>query len=345
MRESLKKPYLRHLLGPKDLEETPVDDVTRHTFGIDISPMQLSGKDLFSVWDFAGQVESFITHQFFLSTESTIFTVVVDMTKPLKDQRAELLWWLGFIKTRNLGQVPFYPSRMEQEAIPMPSRRKEIYRQLQVKPWMVKEGTLLNGSNKEEDLEDGNSSDSQSSMYGSVLQPVPVVVVGSHLDLVPVDQQPEVVGNTQRLVDEMRDRFEEYLEISPKLYPLNCLRAVSAEMKVLKDRLCEVRSRLLEVGQTLVYILHVCHTLFCNTTKVATCSLVPFPDCFHLRTRAIVNFVAWHVFSNEQRRETLIVCGRTRRLRTGKRVKVAGNTYILIRGRILYTPSVECIVG
>ena len=269
MRESLKKPYLRHLLGPKDLEETPDDDVTRHTFGIDISPMQLSGKDLFSVWDFAGQVESFITHQFFLSTESTIFTVVVDMTKPLKDQRAELLWWLGFIKTRNLGQVPFYPSRMEQEAIPMPSRRREIYRQLQVKPWMVKEGTLLNGSNKEEDLEDGNSSDSQSSMYGSVLQPVPVVVVGSHLDLVPVDQQPEVVGNTQRLVDEMRDRFEEYLEISPKLYPLNCLRAVSAEMKVLKDRLCEVRSKLLEVGQTLVYILHVCHTLLCNTTKVA----------------------------------------------------------------------------
>ena len=271
MRESLKKPF-RSLLGPKDVEETPDDDVTRHTFGIDISPMQLSGKDLFSVWDFAGQVESFITHQFFLSTESTIFTVVVDMTKPLKDQRAELLWWLGFIKTRNLGQVPFYPSRMEQEAIPMPSRRKEIYRQLQVKPWMMKGDTLLNGSNKEEDLEDGNSSDSQNSMYGSVLQPVPVVIVGSHLDLVSVNQQPDVVGNTQRLVDEMRDRFEEYLEISPKLYPLNCLRAVSAEMKVLKDRLCEVRSKLLEVGQTLVYILHVCQTLLCNATKVVTCS-------------------------------------------------------------------------
>ena len=249
MRESLKKPYLLTLLGTKDVEETPEDDVKRHTFGIDISQLQLSGRDLFSVWDFAGQVESFITHQFFLSTESTIFTVVVDMTKPLKDQRAELLWWLGFIKTRNLGQVPFYPSRMDQEAIPMPSRRKEIYRQLQVKPWMVKGDSLLNGSSsKEEDLEDGNSSDSQNSMYGSVLQPVPVVIVGSHLDLVPVDQQPEVVGNTQRLVDEMRDRFEEYLEISPKLYPLNCLKAVSAEIKVLKDRLCEVRSKLLEVG-------------------------------------------------------------------------------------------------
>ena len=77
---------------------------------------------------------------------------------------------------------------------------------------------------------------------------MPVIVIGSHLDLIPVDQQQKVVSNTQRLVDEMRDRFEEYLEISPKLYPLNCLRAVTPEMKVLKDRLCEVRSKLINVN-------------------------------------------------------------------------------------------------
>jgi len=63
-----------------------------------------------------------------------------------------------------------------------------------------------------------------------------------------MDQQQKVVSNTQRLVDAMQDRFEEYLEISPKLYPLNCLRAVTPEMKVLKDQLCEVRSKLIEVS-------------------------------------------------------------------------------------------------
>ena len=246
--ESLNKPYLHSLIGGKDLEETEEDNVTRHTFGIDITPMQLSRKDLFSVWDFAGQVESFITHQFFISTESTIFTVVVDMTKPLKEQRTELLWWLGFIKTRNLSQVPFYPSQLEPGAIPMPCRRKDKYRLLPVKPWM-KTGTLQDSSlSNRGDLEEGDSSDSQNSMYGSVLQPVPVIVIGSHLDLIPVDQQQKVVSNTQRLVDEMQDRFEEYLEISPKLYPLNCLRAVTPEMKVLKDRLCEVRSKLINVN-------------------------------------------------------------------------------------------------
>ena len=37
---------------------TPDDDIERHTFGIDIRMMHLSGKDIFSVWDFAGQVSS-----------------------------------------------------------------------------------------------------------------------------------------------------------------------------------------------------------------------------------------------------------------------------------------------
>ena len=84
---------------------TDDDNVERCTFGIEISTMQLSGKDLFSVWDFAGQVESFITHQFFISTQSTVFTVLVDLTKSIEKQREQLLCWLGFIKMRNLGQV------------------------------------------------------------------------------------------------------------------------------------------------------------------------------------------------------------------------------------------------
>ena len=92
------------MLG-KTVEVTDDDNVDRCTFGIEITTMQLSGKDLFSVWDFAGQVESFITHQFFISTQSTVFTVLVDLTKQLEEQKSQLMCWLGFIKMRNLGQV------------------------------------------------------------------------------------------------------------------------------------------------------------------------------------------------------------------------------------------------
>ena len=42
-------------------------------------------------------------------------------------------------------------------------------------------------------------------------------------------------------------RFEECLDISPQLYPMNCLRAVSTEIGHFKEQLCEIRSKLLEV--------------------------------------------------------------------------------------------------
>lgn len=95
---------LQSLLG-RNVEETAENDVMRHTFGIEITSMQLSGKDLFSVWDFAGQVENFITHQIFISTQSTVFTVLINLTESIEEQRIQLMRWLGFIKMRNLGQV------------------------------------------------------------------------------------------------------------------------------------------------------------------------------------------------------------------------------------------------
>lgn len=105
------------------------------------------------------------------------------------------------------------------------------------------------------------------------LQPVPVIVVGSHYDLIPTDAQQETVTSVQSLVNEMKvkyvcehhffhfcdafhiHRFEDYLDISTDLYPLNCLKAVTPEIKALKDHLCEVRSKLIEVILLIIMLL------------------------------------------------------------------------------------------
>ena len=97
--------YVSQSLLGRDVEETNEDNVGRSTVGIEITSMQLSGRDLFSVWDFAGQIDNFITHQFFISTQSTVFTVLINLTESLHQQKYQLLRWLGFIKMRNLGQV------------------------------------------------------------------------------------------------------------------------------------------------------------------------------------------------------------------------------------------------
>ena len=88
----------------------------------------------------------------------------------------------------------------------------------------------------------------QAEMYGSYIDPVPVLIVGSHYDQFEGQgAATEAVQQTQQLVVELRQQFEEYLSISPRLYPLNCISAVSKEIKDLKERLCEVRSELVEV--------------------------------------------------------------------------------------------------
>ena len=93
-------------------------------------------------------------------------------------------------------------------------------------------------------------------MYGSYIDPVPVVIVGSHYDKLEGQSALEAVRQTQQLVEELRDQFEEYLNISPRLYPLNCLSSVSKEIKELKERLCEVRSELIEVSSFNYFQFH-----------------------------------------------------------------------------------------
>ena len=206
-----------------------------------------------------------------------------------QEQRSQLLLWLGFIKTRNLGQKPFVDSPTEQDSVPMATdqkpRRRLLTARLMQKPQVVvasdtsipeqngtetagkgsggeeeagKRKDELEGSEEargaEENLAEGagdpknqNGSQKPVEMYGSYIEPVPVVIVGSHYDKLEGQAATEAVQQAQQLVDELREQFEEYLTISPRLYPLNCLSAVSKEIKDLKERLCEVRSELVEV--------------------------------------------------------------------------------------------------
>ena len=80
----------------------------------------------------------------------------------------------------------------------MPSLKREFPRQLPVRPWTQKS---LRGK-----IKTGEESITQETMYGTVLQPVPVMIVGSHYDQIPPQKQQESLENTQKLVTELKDR-------------------------------------------------------------------------------------------------------------------------------------------
>ena len=43
--------------------------------------------------------------------------------------------------------------------------------------------------------------------FGNMLQPVPVIIVGSHYDKIPLEKQQETVAGVQSLVNEMKVKY------------------------------------------------------------------------------------------------------------------------------------------
>ncbi|KAL5476240.1 hypothetical protein EMCRGX_G026162 [Ephydatia muelleri] len=227
-KSSLKASLSKKEVAPTNEGESP------NTFGIDVSQVNLSGS-YFSVWDFAGQVDSFITHQFFISTESTIFTVIVNLTTPFEEQQEELRWWLSFIKARNLGQVPFVANSTESgNYVPMCTSVPE--QQPPRRP--------LSSGPPEERRESVVSEDA---MFCSVVLPVPVVVIGSHYDLLSPEVGRRALERLQDFANEMRELFRLYLMLSDRVFPLACNMPKSEEMHKLKQELLALRSRLMKL--------------------------------------------------------------------------------------------------
>ena len=83
----------------------------------------------------------------------------------------------------------------------MPCGRQDVYRLLPMRSWTRK--SFRPGHDLQQ-VEEEND------MYGSVLQPVPVVIVGSHYDVVSSHSQQETVHAAQLLVNEMKERYIGY---------------------------------------------------------------------------------------------------------------------------------------
>ena len=148
LREALKK--LAFFAFFKREADDHDDDPTRHSKGIEVQQLDLQNK-VYQLWDFAGQIESFITHHFFISTDNTLIVMVVNLKTDIEETRRQMVRWLSFVKLRNTG------------------------------------ATYYNRSHRANDLVNFQlpASDDDSNS----LQKVPVLVVASHLDQVDDDKE------------------------------------------------------------------------------------------------------------------------------------------------------------
>lgn len=155
LREVLKKSAFLALFKPEADEHE--DDDTRHSMGIEVQQLDLPNKVSYQLWDFAGQIESFITHHFFISTDNTVIVMVVNLKTDAEDTRRQMLSWLSFVKLRNIGATCYNTSCQTTD--------------------LVNFKFLPNDDAK------------------SSLQKVPVLVVASHLDQVDPEKEVPKVQN------------------------------------------------------------------------------------------------------------------------------------------------------
>jgi len=74
-------------------------DAIVSTVGVHIQKGNFSSADHISIWDFAGQLEYSVTHQFLLSESMALYIICFDLSKPLNKQKNQIEYWLNFLQS------------------------------------------------------------------------------------------------------------------------------------------------------------------------------------------------------------------------------------------------------
>ncbi len=93
---TLKRSFLEGVFTPERISFNEPDK----TRGIENQSCNIRNGEEFNIWDFAGDVEYYITHEMFLAFNEAAFVVVCDLSKPEKERNKIVWYWLKFIKTR-----------------------------------------------------------------------------------------------------------------------------------------------------------------------------------------------------------------------------------------------------
>ncbi|XP_006821796.1 uncharacterized protein LOC102810281, partial [Saccoglossus kowalevskii] len=121
LKDALQRDWIQAKITSRFKERCPdpgKDDYTP-TAGIDVQSIKLPDGTKFSVWDYAGQAEFYVTHTMFLDASTATFIVVykiadyrmseegIKFMKPseiYEEQKKKVEYWLRFIRSTNAGR-------------------------------------------------------------------------------------------------------------------------------------------------------------------------------------------------------------------------------------------------
>ncbi len=110
---SLRCHFLRSLFRRRSASNL-TQMILRRTHGMSVQQLNIPSAGDFSVWDFSGMKEYYITHEHFLGTKNAIVLVAFSLREPLEKQVAQVRFWLAMIKSKQALKEPIrYAGRGE----------------------------------------------------------------------------------------------------------------------------------------------------------------------------------------------------------------------------------------
>ena len=246
--DSLKCHLLRSLFrkrSPSSLTQM----ILKRTYGMTVQQVTVPNAGNFSIWDFSGMREYYVTHEQFLMMRNSIALVVFSLRDSLEKQLAQVRFWLAMIKSRQppANEVIRFASEnpSKPHIVLVGSFADQQHQQLLLSQRQLP--TLGQASLR---LTASGPGGAEKDMFAvplasSVLEQQKRETEGGEGEGERKETPPD---NATTVLRTMKEEFGRHFEFHKHVFELDCRLSQTAAMKSLRQHLNVLRSRILKVS-------------------------------------------------------------------------------------------------
>lgn len=217
--------------------------ILKRTHGMTVQNTNIPNAGNFSIWDFSGMKEFYVSHENFLECTNSIFLLVLSLREPVSKQLAQMRFWLAMIKAK------CSPSKLLHQS------SKALHR-----PFVILVGS-----------------------FADQQQPANMALQSSDIFAVPLSssiQQP--LDNGRSVLETLSKEFGDFFDFSNTVFTVDCRLSQSYEMRSLRTLLAALHSHVIKVNNTFRYwiymLLYLSH--HCTGYTCSSCTSPTFPSFY-----------------------------------------------------------------
>lgn len=230
--------------------------ILKRTYGMTVQQVTVPNAGNFSIWDFSGMREYYVTHEQFLTMRNSIALVVFSLRDSLEKQLAQVRFWLAMIKSRQppasevirfAGENPSKPHVVLVGSFADQQHQQLLLSQRQL-PTLGQSSLRLTASGPGEAEEDIFAVP----LASSVLEQQKRETEGGEGEGERKELPPD---NATTVLRTMREEFGRHFEFHERVFELDCRLSQTAAMKALRQHLNVLRLRILKVSYVWYFLL------------------------------------------------------------------------------------------